>query len=151
MHHRMKKSYSESFFFNKIAPQARLFYKTKCAAGKTYQTKCAVGQIFWLNPAGWSVLLIQYVFYFSQNLAQHLFSLIHQFINKLVQHMPSLQVWQSGFWMFEGLKLPKIVTPQLNPFFFVTQHQPAERRVRVSRHSCERVSSVPWAREKGLM
>jgi len=30
----------------KISAAGQIFYKTKCAAGKTYQIKCAAGQIF---------------------------------------------------------------------------------------------------------
>jgi len=34
------------FCMNKISAAGQIFYKTKCAAGKTYQIKCAAGHIF---------------------------------------------------------------------------------------------------------
>ena len=42
----------EADFVGKNSPQDRLFYETKCAAGKTCQKKCAVTQIFGLNTDG---------------------------------------------------------------------------------------------------
>jgi len=51
----------KKIFPAKNAPQARFFYKTKCAAGKIYETKCAAGQIFGLNPDRYLVYRIDII------------------------------------------------------------------------------------------
>jgi len=64
-----------------ITTHHQVFLWKKMCRWQDYETKCAAGQIFWPGPDAYSVLLIWYVFHFSQITAQNLLRLTNSWIN----------------------------------------------------------------------